>query len=304
MTATTERPSVATPLLVPTSTRLGPVHIRVTDADRALRIWRDVVGLTVRARTQETIELGAGSKTLIVLYPGAEAPVTQHSLGLYHVAIHVPERRDLARMLNRAIAAQIRISPTDHLVSEALYLWDADGNGIEITYETPWRGRFVEGDELMAITTDGKHHSGREPINVPGLMAELDGDDTPLAPMPEGTRIGHVHVHVDSLDTAMGFYRDQLGFIGQLLSRRYGMGDVNLDYAPHILAFNIWSGPNAVQASQETAGLKWFEITVESQTVRDEIEGRLKTAGSPVEIEGTALWTRDPAGNRLKIDIG
>lgn len=293
--------SVATPLLVPTSTRLGTVHIAVTDAAKALAIWRDVVGLTLLSEESDKLVLGAGETPLIILYPGAKTPVTANTLGLYHVAIHVPTRRDLARALNRAAHARVRISPTDHLVSEALYLWDLDGNGIEITYETPWRGHFVENDELMAMTTDGKLHSGREPIDIDGLIAELEGDATPLAPMPQGTRIGHVHVHVDDLDTAMGFYRDQLGFAGQLLSRRYGMGDVSLDYAPHILAFNIWAGRNAPRPAENGAGLRWFELILPDAETLAEVSARLTAAQSPVTQIENGIETKDPAGNTLKI---
>lgn len=293
--------TVATPLLLPTATRLGPIHIAITQAAPALAIWRDVVGLTVLSQTDDKIVLGAGDAPLVILYPGARTPVTANTLGLYHVAIHVPTRRDLARVLNRAAHARVRISPTDHLVSEALYLWDLDGNGIEITYETPWRGTFVENDDLMAMTADGKPHSGREPIDIPGLMAELNGDATPFAPMPEGTRIGHVHVHVDDLDRAMDFYRDQLGFAGQLLSRRYGMGDVNLDYAPHILAFNIWAGRNAPRPASDAAGLRWFEIVLPDSDTLEAVKSRLLAGGSAFTgIEG-GIETHDPAGNTLRI---
>lgn len=298
------QPTVATPLLVPTTTRLGPIHIAVTDPDRALAIWRDVVGLTLIEQTADRLILGAGDERLVVLETGASGPVTPHTIGLYHVAVHVPTRKDFARTLNRALAAGVRVSPTDHLVSEALYLWDLDGNGIEITYETPWRGRFVENDELLAMTPDGTPHSGREPIDVPGLLAELDGDATPMAPMPAGTRIGHVHVHVDDLDTAMNFYRDQLGFAGQLLSRRYGMGDVSLDYAPHILAFNIWAGRNPSTPPEGVAGLRWFEIIVADVDTLAEIRARLDIAASPVIEIASGIETRDPAGNRIRIVIG
>lgn len=295
---------MVTELLVPTSTRLGPVHIGVTDADKALRIWRDVVGLTLLSQTEHALELGAGDRVLIVLHLDAQRPVVPQTTGLYHVAIHVPTRRDLARALNRAAAAHVRISPTDHLVSEALYLWDLDGNGIEITFETPWRGRFVEDDELRALTTDGAYHSGREPIDVAGLMAELDGDQTPFAPMSAGTRIGHVHVHVTDLDKAMHFYRDQLGFAGQLLSRRYGMGDVSLDYAPHILAFNIWAGPDARPAPDGAAGLRWFEIIVPDMSTREAMASRLGASGSPLDDIAGGFQTTDPVGNRIKVLVG
>jgi catechol 2,3-dioxygenase len=119
--------------------------------------------------------------------------------------------------------------------------------------------------------------------------------------MPEGTRIGHVHVHVDDLDAAMNFYRDQLGFAGQLLSRRYGMGDVNLNYAPHILAFNIWAGRNAPRPADDAAGLRWFEIIVPDTATLDGITSRLNAGSGPVTQIGNGIETRDPAGNTLKI---
>src|SRR5690554_1310551 len=199
--------TVATPLLVPTTTRLGPTHIAVTGPARALAIWRDVVRLTVIEQTADRLILGAGDERLVVLETGAAGPVTPHTIGLYHVAVHVPTRKDFARTLNRALAAGVRVSPTDHLVSEALYLWDLDGNGIEITYETPWRGTLGDPDkgETYAVTTDGKPHSGRDPIDMQGLLAELGLQPELAATMPAGTRIGHVHVHVNDLRQAMDF---------------------------------------------------------------------------------------------------
>lgn len=296
--------TVAADVRVPLSTHLGPIHIAVTSRDDALAIWRDVVGLTVIAETHGTLTLGAGGTPLVIVHLDATRPVVPHTTGLYHVAIHVPTRTDLARALARAMKANVRVSPTDHLVSEALYLWDRDGNGIEITFETPWRGRFVPGDDLMAVTPEGTPHSGREPIDVPGLMAELDGDPAPESPMPQGTRIGHVHVHVGNLDAAMAFYRDQLGFGGQLLSRRYGMGDVTLDYAPHIIAFNIWAGRNAPPPPEDAAGLRWFEIVIPDEIALDDMRARLTRSGSPARDIATGFETADPWGHRIKILVG
>lgn len=292
--------SVQTSPVVPSSTRIGGIHLAVTDAGRALSVWRDIVGLTVLARAGARIDLGVGDTPLVHLHAGATAAVPQRTLGLYHVALHTPGRADFARVFYRAAQAGLRISPTDHLVSEALYLWDPDGNGIEITFETPWRGHFVEGDELMAMTAEGKPHSGREPIAVESLIAEMEDGLPPETPLPAGTRIGHVHVHVSDLDAAMGFYRDQLGFGGQLLSRRYGMGDVTLDYAPHILAFNIWAGPQARRAPTGTAGLKWFEIVFDPEALKA-VHARLQAAGSPIQTITGGYETADPAGNPIRL---
>jgi catechol 2,3-dioxygenase len=284
------------------TTKLGPVHIAVTDRAAALAIWQDVVGLDLIAETGNQLSLGAGGKVLIVLETGASQPVVPRSLGLYHVAIHVPKRTDLAQFVVRALQRNVRIAPTDHLVSEAVYLWDRDGNGIEMTFETPWRGHLGDPDQgAYAIAADGKPHSGREPIDVQGLLAEL-GDKPVLEPrLPAGTRIGHVHVHVGDLDAAMQFYRDVIGFGGFLLIRSFGMGDVGLDYMPHTIAFNIWSGANARQAPTGSAGLRWFTVVVPDAETLAGVRKRVEAAGQvPVSVEN-GFEATDPAGNRLRI---
>lgn len=290
--------------ILPLNTRLGPVHIAVTDRARALAIWQDVVGLDLLAEAGNTLTLGAGGKPLIVLETSAVRPSQQRTIGLYHVAIHVPRRTDLAQMAVRALQRNVRISPTDHLVSEAIYLWDLDGNGIEITFETPWRGTLSDPETgHYATTTEGKPHSGRDPIDLDGLLAELGPNPVLEARMPTGTRIGHVHVHVNDLHMAMDFYRDVIGFAGFLLIHSFGMGDVGLDYMPHTIAFNIWSGPNAALPQAGSAGLRWFTIVVPDTETLDGVSTRLAAANAAITpIEG-GLETQDPFGNRIKIVV-
>lgn len=292
--------------LIPLTTKFGPVHLAVTDRAKALAIWQDVVGLELIAEANNVLTLGAGGQPLIVLETGALRPVVPRSIGLYHVAIHVPKRVDLAQMAVRALQRNVRISPTDHLVSEAIYLWDLDGNGIEITFETPWRGSLGDPDkgQTYAVTSDGKPHSGREPIDLDGLLAELGENPTLAARMPKGTRIGHVHVHVTDLDQAMTFYRDVIGFAGFLMIHSFGMGDVGLDYMPHSLAFNIWSGPNASLPPAGSAGLRWFTIVVPDQGVLDAIRTRLAAAGATIDPLANGIETRDPFGNRVQLLVG
>ena len=291
--------------LLPLTTTLGPVHIAVTDRAKALSIWQDVVGLDLIAENGNALALGAGGRVLIVLETGAKSPVVPRTIGLYHVAIHVPKRVDLAQMAVRALQRNVRISPTDHLVSEAIYLWDLDGNGIEITFETPWRGTLGDPDkgETYAVTAEGKPHSGRDPIDLDGLLAELGESPVLAARMPPGTRIGHVHVHVNDLQRAMDFYRDVLGFAGFLLIQSFGMGDVGLDYMPHTLAFNIWSGPNAGLPPAGAAGLRFFTIVLPDVESLAALRARLETANAPVEASGNALETRDPFGNRIRLEL-
>ena len=305
MIDTSVQTNVRSQPILPLTTTLGPVHIAVTDRQRALAIWQDVVGLDLIDEQGNALFMGAGGNVLIVLETGATRPVTPRTIGLYHVAIHVPKRADLAQMAVRALQRNIRISPTDHLVSEAIYLWDLDGNGIEITFETPWRGRLGDPDkgQTYAITAEGKPHSGREPIDLDGLLGEL-GQSPILAPrMPAGTRIGHVHVHVNDLHRAMDFYRDVLGFAGFLLIQSFGMGDVGLDYMPHTLAFNIWSGPNATLPPAGSAGLRWFTISLPDAESLAALRARLEQAGAPLEVVGNDLETRDPFGNRIRLEL-
>ena len=289
--------------ILPLATTLGPVHIAVTERAKALAIWQDVVGLDLIAETGNQLQMGAGGKVLIVLETGAVRPSVPRTIGLYHVAVHVTARVELAQMAVRALQRNIRISPTDHLVSEAIYLWDLDGNGIEITFETPWRGTLgdPEKGDTYAVTAEGKPHSGRDPIDLDGLLAELGPNPVIAARMPAGTRIGHIHVHVNDLHLAMDFYRDVIGFAGFLLIKSFGMGDVGLDYMPHTVAFNIWSGPNAALPPAGSAGLRWFEIVVPGAEHFEALLARLAKAGAPVEpIEG-GVETQDPSGNRIRL---
>lgn len=297
--------TVRTAPKLPLATTLGPVRIAVTDRSRALAIWQDVVGLDIIRENAEALELGVGGKVLIVLELGARQPVVQHTTGLYHVAIHVPTRRDFAEFLVRALQRRVRVSPTDHLVSEAIYLWDLDGNGIEITFETPWRGTLGDPESgNYATTTDGKKHSGREPIDVDGLLAEIDGDVNNVSSrMPVGTRIGHVHVHVNSLEDAMRFYRDGIGFGGLFIIRSFGMGDVGLDYTPHSIAFNVWAGPNAKPAPADAAGLRWFGIVVPDAEALNEVRGRLTGLGVAISDTNEGIEVRDPSQNLVKVSV-
>lgn len=294
---------VASKPVLPLATTLGPVRLAVTDRARALAIWQDVVGLDLMEESGNLLHLGVGGKVLISLETGAVRPSVPRSVGLYHVAIHVPKRVDLAQLAVRALQRNVRISPTDHLVSEAIYLWDFDGNGIEITFETPWRGTLgdPEKGETYAMAADGKPHSGREPIDLDGLLGELGPAPVLASRMPSGTRIGHVHLHVTDLNRAMSFYRDVVGFAGFLLINSFGMGDVGLDYMPHTIAFNVWSGPHATLPPAGSSGLRWFTIEVPGAEAFAALLARLEADGATIERLDTGVETSDPFGNRIRL---
>ena len=239
-----------------------------------------------------------------------------HSLGLHHVAIHVPTRADLAQMVVRALQRRVRISPTDHLVSEAVYLWDADNNGIEITFETPWRGRIGDADEGFYVPLKhGSPQSDREPIDLDDLLAELGATPTlqsslPArmlqASMPAGTHIGHIRLDVHDLDWAMAFYRNRIGFGGLFIMRRFGRGDLGLYYRQQGLAFNVRGGPNAGQQPARQAGLRRFGISIvlPDAAALEAMKDRLRSIGATFIETNIGLCVRDLVGNLALETVG
>src|ERR1700730_4509155 len=196
VTTQTEAAEGSAPSL-PAATGVGAVHLAVTDGPPALAFYRDMVGLNPITVTSDEIHMGVGSRDLVVLYPGATDAVVPNRTGLYHLALVLPNRRELARVIARLISMRVPNSPTDHVMTKSDYLWDPDGNGIEIYAESPEDGTFdMTGSTFRAIDKDGRPRSGRDPIDLEQLFSELAPDDQLDAPLPEGTRMGHVHLHV------------------------------------------------------------------------------------------------------------
>src|SRR5258708_30918072 len=158
---------------LPAATGVGAVHLSVTEAGRALAYYREVVGLTRIEVDDGRIHLGSGARELVVLYPGAADRVAQNHTGLYHLALVVPSRRELARVVARLGQIGIDQYPTDHVMTKSDYIWDPDGNGIEIYAESPEGGTLaLAAGTFRAINNHGRMRSGGGPIHIPALMAE------------------------------------------------------------------------------------------------------------------------------------
>jgi catechol 2,3-dioxygenase len=283
-------------------TGVGAVHIGVTDGDRAFRFYRDYVGLTPLASDEATLRMGAADRELVVLHPGAERPVVPRTSGLYHLAILVPDRKELARVVARLGALGWDQYPTDHVMTKANYLWDPDGNGIEIYTESPEDGTmgFANGT-FVAYDKDGRPRSGRDPIDMTELFSHLAESDSIEAPMPDGTKMGHVHLHVADVDEALGFYHDLVGFdvIGHIPS----VGFVSAGGYHHHLGLNEWAGRGAPAAPPGSAGLRHF--TIELPTSRD-LEGvveRLEHGGVRVSESGAGFSATDPSANAVHFKV-
>jgi catechol 2,3-dioxygenase len=286
---------------------MGAVHLDVTDGERARIFWTQYVGLTEISATDSEITLGVDCEPLIVLHPGATGTVApRRHTGLYHVAIHLPSQKELARVVARLFGLRYGNSPTDHAETMATYFSDPDGNGIELTFETPERGGLVQGDGSgMAVMADGSIQGPTEALDVEMLLSDLTDADDLMAPMPTGTRIGHVHLHVTVLERARHFYRDLIGFGDLRQMDNWGMSDLSLEtsFVPHALAINIWNGPRATPKPEGSAGLRHWSVIVPSTAELDALEQRLRAADTPFIREASRLIVDDPFSNQLVLAV-
>jgi catechol 2,3-dioxygenase len=283
---------------IATATGMGRVDLAVTDADRALRFYRDYVGLTPLPGDGPEIHFGAGEREILLLHPGAERPVVPRTSGLYHFAIVVPDRRELARVISRLGRLHWDQYPTDHVMTKANYLWDPDGNGIEIYTESPEDGTlgFANGT-FVAYDKDGRERSGRDPINLEELFGHLQPDDRLDAPIPRGAKMGHVHLHVSDLDNALRFYHDLVGF--DVMGQVPGIGFVSAGGYHHHLGLNEWAGRGARPAPAGSAGLRRFTVEVPSQSDLEDVVDRLEHVSIPVAEEDGGFAAVDPSANRV-----
>jgi catechol 2,3-dioxygenase len=271
-------------------TKVGVVCLTVSDLDPVREFYERVVGLRELDADGVVARLG-GDETVVELAAEPAAPPRPPSTtGLFHLAILVPDRSELARSLRRVVEAGWPLSgASDHLVSEALYLADPEGNGIEIYRDRPreeWR--FSAGELEMATL----------PLDLRPLLAEApEGEALPVSPQ---TRLGHVHLQVSDVAAAEEFYAGVLGF--EVTVREYpGALFVSAGGYHHHIGLNTWAGEGAPPPPPGSRGLRWFEIVVPDVAELRRVEGSLRDAGADVAVDGGRLVTADPSGNGVLI---
>jgi catechol 2,3-dioxygenase len=273
-------------------TNLGPVHLTVADLDRAMEFYGGVLGLRSQGRNGTAILTADGVTPLVVLraQPGAR-PKPPHTTGLYHYALLVPTRPDLARTLLRLTETRYRIEgASDHLVSEALYLPDPDGNGIEIYADRP---------RDVWPTRQGRLQMATEPMDVQGLLREVTGNP-PWQGLAPGTRVGHVHLHVADLAPAETFYRDVLGF-DLMLHFGHSAAFLSVGGYHHHIGLNTWAGAGAPPPPPDAAGLRFFTLQLEDQDEVNRLTARLAQAGVASQAQNGGLLVHDPSANGILI---
>jgi catechol 2,3-dioxygenase len=280
---------------LPDAARLGPVHLQVADLSRSVAYYSDVIGLRVMDRTSVVATLGAhgASPELLVLHerPGAAPVPPRGRLGLFHVAILLPDRPSLGRFL--AHLAEIGEQPgmSDHYVSEAIYLTDPDGLGLEIYADRPRTSWKAEDRQLVM---------GTVPLDVRSVLAA--GAGQPWDGAPSGTSIGHVHLHVGDLASASRFYHETLGF-DRVVWQYPGALFLSAGGYHHHVGTNTWARDAAPAREDEARLLEW---TIEVPTVEDVAALTASAVAHGHEPTGDSasragILLRDPWGTAVRV---
>lgn len=269
----------------------GEVVLKVTDLDKLTRFYTETIGFRILERGENRVVLTAdGQKPLLILeQPEHILPKEARRTGLYHFAILLPTRADLGKAIKHFSRNEVRLGASDHLVSEALYLSDPDGNGIEI-----YRDREPEAwtwqDGFVGMSTD--------PIDAPGIVMasgneEWDG-------LPAGTVMGHVHLHVANLAESQAYY-EALGF--EVVTPYPQALFMSTGKYHHHIGMNTWNGAGAPRPSKESAGLEAFTLVYPDQPTLDAAIERIKGLSAAVESAAEHFVTEDPAGNGIILRI-
>jgi catechol 2,3-dioxygenase len=277
---------------LPEATRLGPVKLQVSNLARSVAYYENVIGLHTISRGDGMARLGAhGDDSMLVGLrerPGATPVPRRGLLGLYHFAILVPDRAVLGRFLRHVTALGVHVGMADHLVSEALYLTDPDGLGIEVYADRP-RASWKTADRQIAMATD--------PLDAENLMAA--GGDAPFTGLPTGTVIGHVHLHVGDIERASHFYHEGLGF-DKMVWNYPGALFLAAGGYHHHLGTNTWAAGQPAAGGGDARLLEW-EVVVPTAADADAALGSVESAGHPVERDSSGGTVKDPWGTKVRV---
>jgi catechol 2,3-dioxygenase len=281
---------------MPTFASRTPLHIsavalKVRDLDRLTIFYRDALGLAVLDQGKDAAVLGAGGVPFVHLEhsPGAKPDDTREA-GLYHTAFLMPTRADLARWILHIARNRVPLSgASDHAVSEAFYLDDPEGNGIEVYSDRPAEMWQWAGDGLRMTTN---------PLDIDAIVREVP-QTAAFAGAPDGLRIGHIHLRVGDVGTHEAFYRDTLGL--DVTRRRHGASFLSSGRYHHHVAGNVWHSAGAKMRDDNRAGLSWFAIEAADAEAFDRLENRLQQAGATVTRTPDGIETADPWGTRVRV---
>ncbi len=269
------------------------VTIKVLDMDRSVDFYTKFIGLSVLAEKTAEVVLTADGKIplLRIIQPTDVIPKQGRTTGLYHFALLLPSREDLSGFLNHLIALNYPFGSADHIVSEAIYIDDPDGNGIEIYYD-----RYAE---------DWQWHVDQvEMATLPLKIEELIGlSRKKWGKIPKDTIMGHIHLHVKDLEETVKFYTEGLGY--DIVARYPGAVFLSTGQYHHHIGMNIWNGVGAVKPEDNSVGMDNFVVDIEGEEVRSKLVEKLRELSDRIEIfrDGDDFIVHDPSGNKILLQI-
>lgn len=276
------------------TTFVSHVTIKVEDLKHSIEFYENVIGFDILEQTTSSAKLTTDGKTSILSLeqPETVIPMQGKTTGLYHFALLLPERSDLANIVVHFRENGMRFAASDHLVSEALYLRDPDGNGIEIYADRdPSQWNWIENSVEMTTL----------PLDIKNLLTSQVAGKS-WNGMPEGTVMGHIHLHVAELEKTEEFYVKGLGLD---VVNRYGGQALffsNEKYHHHV-AVNIWNGLGIPKPHENSVGLKSFALTFPNEEIRQKVIGTLQNVGATVMEEYNTFITHDPSGNTIDLTV-
>ncbi|WP_286232395.1 VOC family protein [Neobacillus mesonae] len=268
---------------------VGMVNIKVKNLDYSLNFYQNIIGLQVLEKSDGKAVLTTDGETPLLILEQPENVTAKEAgtSGLYHFAILLPTRADLSVFLRHLIQTGYPLGAADHYVSEALYLNDPDGNGIEVYRDRP-SSEWTWNNGLVDMAT--------EQLDAQGILGESDAEWRGL---PAGTIMGHIHLHVGDLQKAEEFYTKGLGF--NVVSYYPQAVFLSTGGYHHHIAINTWQGTGAKQPAENSVGLNWYTIVYPDVESREAVVKNLQQLGASVQAEADYVVTSDPSGNRIRL---
>ncbi len=276
------------------NTQIGLVSLTVADFGRSLPYYTRNIGLKLLSREDQVAILGTAERPLLELIEQPGVTLPRNTTGLYHFALLVPSRLELAKTFKNLVETETPLGGfSDHSVSEAIYLSDPDGNGIEI-----YRDRLREEWPMQ----NGRLQMNTLPLDLQSLIGELNGQAHDWRGLHDGTKMGHIHLHIRNVAEAEAFYCDILGFERIM---RYGpsAGFIAAGGYHHHIGLNTWAGAGAPPPPAGSAGLRYFQIMLPTQAALEAVAQRLQEQDVAYEKQDGSLALQDPSENHLRLIV-
>ncbi|MBK7359810.1 MAG: VOC family protein [Saprospiraceae bacterium] len=271
------------------------VHLNNTSIEKAISFWTKVIGMKLRSQSDSVAEFGTENKTLVVVHQTAKSVFKEGYSGLYHFAIHLATKEDLAKAIYRLQQNKYFFSPIDHTMTQSLYLTDYDNVMVELAFETPERfKRVITEGGLFMEDTDGTIRGASAPLDTEEILKSLVDKDLSKI-INDDAKIGHIHFYAQDVTLNNEFYKKmgftQFNFFPQYKYADLGAGGVY----QHRVAMNSWHGINKPLAPPTNAGLKHYHIVFKS---KEQLLKAVKAIDNAQEKEGN-YWATDPTGIKI-----